>query len=280
MQRGDLDPEAFAALSPSELEILRLLASGHTAKSIAARLGRTEAAINERLRDARRKTGIGSSRELTRLLAARKIWDRKIDLPDSDDGQKGNGPSPSRGRFARKGPILMLISSSLVAAALVAIASPTVLPFVGASHVVDPDEGSGSDLASPLVGRWSLDTARVPAAERPRAVTIAFSTGTDLRWTMAVDIIGPDGNTLRALATGAADGKPVAVTGNMPFVDSASFRRPAAGTMVVTLGKGGQTVSTRVYAISRDRKTMTETIVWPNQALPQLETNVFERAAN
>ena len=66
----------------------------------------------------------------------------------------------------------------------------------------------------------------------------------------------------------------------MPFIDSASFRRPAAGTLVVTLGKDGQTVSTRIYAISRDRQTMAETIVWPNQALPQLETNVFERASS
>ena len=59
---------SLEALNDYELEILRLLANGHTAKSIAARLGRSETAINERLREARRKTGLGSSRELARLL--------------------------------------------------------------------------------------------------------------------------------------------------------------------------------------------------------------------
>lgn len=72
-------------LTEKELEILRLLAGGHTVKSIAAQLERSEASINERLREARRKTGVGSSRELARLLAEQKIWDRKIDLLPSAD---------------------------------------------------------------------------------------------------------------------------------------------------------------------------------------------------
>lgn len=56
-------------LSDAERQVLALLAQGHTAKSIAAATGRTENAVNERLREARRKTGVGSSRELARLLA-------------------------------------------------------------------------------------------------------------------------------------------------------------------------------------------------------------------
>src|SRR3546814_2888029 len=73
------------ALSDRELEVLRLLTAGHTVKSIAVRLGRSEASINERLRDARRKTGAGSSRELARRLDAQQIWDRKIDLSRSEE---------------------------------------------------------------------------------------------------------------------------------------------------------------------------------------------------
>ena len=52
----------LGALTPAECEALALLAEGHTAKSIAALTGRSVAAVNERLREARRKTGIGSSR--------------------------------------------------------------------------------------------------------------------------------------------------------------------------------------------------------------------------
>ncbi|HET6407092.1 MAG TPA: sigma factor-like helix-turn-helix DNA-binding protein [Chthoniobacteraceae bacterium] len=53
----------LARLNEAEREALRLLAEGHTAKSIAGLTGRSVAAVNERLREARRKTGIGSSRE-------------------------------------------------------------------------------------------------------------------------------------------------------------------------------------------------------------------------
>ena len=61
------------------------------------------------------------------------------------------------------------------------------------------------------------------------------------------------------------------------FIDSASLRQPAPGTLVMTLGKDGAPVSTRVYTVSRDRKSMTETIIWAGSAMPRLETNTFHR---
>ena len=63
-----------AELNDRELEVLRLLASGHTVKTIAVELGRSEASIHERLREARRKTGVGSSRELARRLRDQENW--------------------------------------------------------------------------------------------------------------------------------------------------------------------------------------------------------------
>jgi DNA-binding CsgD family transcriptional regulator len=67
----------LSRLSPAERQALALLAQGHTAKSAASLLATTEGAINERLREARRKTGVGSSRELARL-APRENGDEKI----------------------------------------------------------------------------------------------------------------------------------------------------------------------------------------------------------
>ena len=55
-------------LNDTEREYLLLLQRGHTAKTIAVSKGVTEAAVNERFRSARRKTGVGSSRELARRL--------------------------------------------------------------------------------------------------------------------------------------------------------------------------------------------------------------------
>lgn len=70
----------LAALNAAERQTLALLAQGHTAKSIAALTGRSVASVNERLREARRKTGMGSSRELARLLAAQENRDEQIGM--------------------------------------------------------------------------------------------------------------------------------------------------------------------------------------------------------
>lgn len=61
--------ERFGTVSEREKETLRLLLNGHDAKSIALTLGLSVHTVNERLRDARRKLGVGSSREAARLLA-------------------------------------------------------------------------------------------------------------------------------------------------------------------------------------------------------------------
>ena len=63
----------LSRLNEAERRLLRLLAEGHTAKSIATELGTSPAAVNERLREARRKTGVGSSRELGGCSRHRKI---------------------------------------------------------------------------------------------------------------------------------------------------------------------------------------------------------------
>ena len=81
MSANEPAPGLTACLTDREMEVLRLLVAGHTVKTIAARLGRSETSINERLRAARRKTGVGSSRELARLLDVQKTCDENIDLP-------------------------------------------------------------------------------------------------------------------------------------------------------------------------------------------------------
>lgn len=58
----------ISTLSEREKATLRLLVSGHDAKSIARHLGLSVHTVNERLRNARRKLGVSSSREAARLL--------------------------------------------------------------------------------------------------------------------------------------------------------------------------------------------------------------------
>ena len=61
--------EGLHSLSGREIEVLRLLLSGHDAKSVARELELSVHTVNDRLRDARRKLGVSSSREAARVLA-------------------------------------------------------------------------------------------------------------------------------------------------------------------------------------------------------------------
>ncbi|HIV76737.1 MAG TPA: DUF4019 domain-containing protein [Candidatus Sphingomonas excrementigallinarum] len=56
------------ALTDREKQTLRLIVRGHDAKSIARQLDLSVHTINERLRDARRKLAVSSSREAARML--------------------------------------------------------------------------------------------------------------------------------------------------------------------------------------------------------------------
>ncbi len=267
----------FPPISPDTLtgkglEILRLLAGGHTVKSIAARLERSEASINERLREARRKTGVGSSRELARQLAAQKIWDKNIDLSaDTSSVEVDAGPPPGRGRWS-KGQMMMLIAIPLAAAGLLFSATNPL------EHRETPGPAVATAAApSQLAGRWSLDVEKIPAEERPRAVMIAFAPAAGGRWHTVVTVETPDGAIQSAESTASLDGLAAPVTGSMAAIDSVSLRQPDANTLVMTLGKGGQRVSTRVYTVAMNGKTMTETIVWANGEMPDPKVVTFKR---
>lgn len=266
-------PGALASLSDKELEVLRLLAAGHTVKSIAVQLERSEASINERLRDARRKTGVGSSRELARLVDAQKIWDKNTDLSVPVLPADHVVQPPKAGRPGSKGRMIMLIAMPIVAAAGLLVAQPNT-----AQHAaVATASLTAAAKPSPLVGRWSLDVMRIPENERPQRVTIEFRESPDQKWSTHVEIVAADGSTMEADSTAATDGVPVAGTGNMPFIDTVSLRQPAPNTLVMTLGKNGAPVSTRVYTVGKDNKSMTETIIWASTGIPKLETTYFNR---
>lgn len=77
--------EDYRALTDKEKQTLRLLLEGYDAKSIARHLGLSVHTINERLRDARRKLAVSSSKE-----AARRLRDFEETAPETiGDGQIG-----------------------------------------------------------------------------------------------------------------------------------------------------------------------------------------------
>lgn len=272
MSTPDRPASSVAALTDKELEILRLLTAGHTVKSIAARLGRSEASINERLRDARRKTGIGSSRELARQVAAQKIWDKNIDLQTPGSASDDKVPPAIPGRLKSKGTSVMLIAMA-VAAAGIAVAAADSARQAAPPQTVH----AAAANALPLVGKWSLDIARLPAEERPRSVILDFRVSPDQIWTGSSDIVGADGSAQHAETVAAADGVPVPLAGNAPFADMVSLRQPAPNTLVLTFTKAGAPVSTRVYTVEQDGQSMKETIVWAGDITPRTVTTYFNR---
>ncbi|VXC98537.1 putative DNA-binding CsgD family transcriptional regulator [Sphingomonas sp. T1] len=106
--RTEQDPSLV--LNQHELDVLRLLASGHTAKSIAERSGLSVNAVNDRLREARRKTGVGSSRELARLIATQENWAEKIEVPSGapvDQTEHPEAGLPTARSIRRKAVIVV-----------------------------------------------------------------------------------------------------------------------------------------------------------------------------
>jgi len=126
----------LACLTEAELQALRLLAEGHTAKSIASVTGTSVGAINERLRHARRKTGAGSSRELARMVRSEKVGDQKIGMAAADgrDDALAHG-RPRTARRWTKGVIAM--SVILIGGAVTLILTGIVEPAPQSEAVVD-----------------------------------------------------------------------------------------------------------------------------------------------
>jgi len=74
--------EGYRSLTEKEKQTLRLMARGHDAKSTARSLNLSVHTINERLRDARRKMAVSSSREAARLLLEAESMGSAPSTPD------------------------------------------------------------------------------------------------------------------------------------------------------------------------------------------------------
>ncbi len=133
--------------------------------------------------------------------------------------------------------------------------------------------------SSPLIGAWAVDIARlpVPPEARPKSVKITFSQAAKGGLTMRVDVTDPAGNRIFAESTSPLDGTAVAVQGNLE-ADTAAATMPLPGVMVTQLARGGTPSSTRVYTVSADGKSMTETATFmAADGKPALRTNYFSR---
>ena len=126
--------QGYQALTEKEKQTLRLLLDGHDAKSMARHLGLSVHTINERLRDARRKLSVSSSKEAARLLrrsetlAPETLGDTPFGaaapaLTDQQVGQANAEPPNQRAVWAIGG-----LAMTLICVALLALSAPTQGP--------------------------------------------------------------------------------------------------------------------------------------------------------
>jgi DNA-binding CsgD family transcriptional regulator len=174
-------------LNDAERQVLQLLAEGHTAKSVANELGSTAAAVNERLREARRKTGVGSSRELARLLKSREIRHDEMGVGSATSSSAATVPTDAGSRRSKTGVVAMLFISLVAAAgaaALLGQQAPVseVDPLLGSPLQTTPDPAALHDQVR-REARDSEWASRTEQAIRAR--------------TLQIPLIGKNGNALR-----------------------------------------------------------------------------------
>lgn len=143
-------------LTEKEKETLRLLLRGHDAKSSARELGLSVHTVNERLRDARRKLGVSSSRE-----AARRLPEAQADAPQllgdtllgdvrAAPDSAGNGATTHNGWWVKHRFALIatgVCAMSLLLTALLLPAAPIPADTVTVSGPATTEESSDQGAA-------------------------------------------------------------------------------------------------------------------------------------
>jgi DNA-binding CsgD family transcriptional regulator len=158
----------YQALTEKEKQTLRLLLTGHDAKSMARHLELSVHTVNERLRDARRKLSASSSREAARLLREAEGADPN-NLGDKQIGDVADGPAvhqgdlPNEGSFANRRTIW-------------AIGGFAMLSLVAAVLALSGTAETAQDGAAPKM-----------EAARSSPVAESAVTGTARQWLALVD---------------------------------------------------------------------------------------------
>jgi DNA-binding CsgD family transcriptional regulator len=176
------------ALTSKEKDTLRLILRGHDAKSSARTLGLSVHTVNERLREARRKLGVTSSREAARRLLAEE-GEAPENLGDKALGDAAqalvaaDGTAPATRRWARNSLALtsigVLVMSLILAAFLLPTSPVSVLtpaaPAMSASAAttttVEPDAAAAARAAEDFLtlvdeSRWAESYAATGAQFR------------------------------------------------------------------------------------------------------------------
>ena len=151
----------YQALTEKEKETLRLLVNGYDAKSMARRLGLSVHTVNERLRDARRKMAVSSSREAARQLREVEGADPELlgdrSLGDAPDEQRVKQQQPSTEATGGKSRIVWITGGLTMSFALALYALAALSGLGGTAPAAAPAASaiaSSQDAAVASANRW------------------------------------------------------------------------------------------------------------------------------
>jgi DNA-binding CsgD family transcriptional regulator len=235
----------YQALTEKEKETLRLLLGGHDAKSVARRLGLSVHTINERLRDARRKMAVSSSREAARMLheierqAPQSLGDMGLgDAEASSHGQPLPQPAKGSGHRGRAGwiagGIAMMLSLTLAALAALGGSGQVAQP-VAAVAVRAPQTASEAEAVAAARHWLELVDAKDWKASYD-LTTRAFRTSNTLEgWTQAaLGVHGRFGPASHRVLVSAEE-TPAPPNGNMVVKFQAGCANKPEGSEMLTL---------------------------------------------
>ena len=164
-------------LSEKEKEALRLIVRGHDAKSMAHALSLSVHTINERLRAARRKLEVTSSKEAARLLyeSERGTYENPAyeGLGDAANHKESHRPSGGHLRPLWIGGVLAMLGLGLVSLLVLSPVAtgdrPSEVPAAAPEIVLDTYEMEARAwLAMVDAGNWEASYAKTAPAFRAR----------------------------------------------------------------------------------------------------------------
>lgn len=177
--------QAHQSLTEKEKQTLRLVGTGYDAKSMARHLGLSVHTVNERLRDARRKLAVSSSREAARMLreaeaqAPEMLGDKALgDAPAAaaaDDGNYHDSPDRRSARIGWiiEGSLMSLALAFLAYAALSGTAPTSPSPATTTAAETAPAAAAGRFMALLDARDWAasyLQTSDEIRTANPEAV--------------------------------------------------------------------------------------------------------------
>lgn len=190
----------YPALTEREKQTLRLMVRGHDAKSIARHLGLSVHTVNERLRDARRKLEVSSSREAARLVFDTE-GERPQNLVDNEIGGAfaAGAVKQDAGLDARRTQrVAWVIAGAVVMSIILGMLALSLLSD-GMAPSMSPPGQSPTEAAAPVESEITKSARRwLELGDQGRWKDAWLGTGTSFRklntlkrWTDVAEAVRP-----------------------------------------------------------------------------------------